>query len=391
MTATTEAALSVEQLIALAERETGACGQTGSELGSRVHRLVDWINQRGPYGAAQVHAMRAQLQRLLARRLQLGLDRARFPAIASERIERPVFVVGFPRSGTTLLHSLLAEDPAVHAPRAWHSHTPSPPPGQAPVCAGRMDLARRAVEQIIDFVPALLQLHPYWDKYADTLIEDEELFTLDFRNAYPTHLYRVPTLEIMTNVDAEGAAGAYRFHRELLQHLQWQTGKGRWTCKGVGHQFHLEALFETYPDAVCIWPHRSPAQTHISMMAIASALYDAINGGRTDWKEQARAMAEGVRAGLDHVLASNIVDDPRVIHLRFADIMADPVATVRKVYAQAGLPYFDGFEARMRAWLADPANRADRYGRYPYSAAAFGLTESWLDEMFAGYCRRFGL
>jgi hypothetical protein len=127
------------------------------------------------------------------------------------------------------------------------------------------------------------------------------------------------------------------------------------------------------------------------MITIASALYDAINGGRTDWKEQARVMAEGVRAGLDHVLSSDIVDDPRVIHLRFGDIMADPVATVRKVYTRASLPYSDEFEARMRGWLDHPSNRADRYGRFPYSAAAFGLTESWLDEMFADYRRRFGL
>ena len=250
---------------------------------------------------------------------------------------------------------------------------------------------RGAPSSRFDFVPALLQLHPYWDKYADTLIEDEELFTLDFRNAYPTQLYRVPTLEIMTNVDPDGAAGAYRFHREVLQHLQWRTGKRRWTCKGVGHQFHLETLFEIYPDALCIWPHRTPTETHVSMIAIASVLYDAINGGRTNWKEQARAMAESVRAGLDHVLGSAIVDDPRVIHLRFADIMADPVATVRRVYAQAGLPCSDEFEARMRGWLDDPSNRADRYGRFPYSAAAFGLTETWLDETFAGYRQRFGL
>ena len=113
-----------------------------------------------------------------------------------------------------------------------------------------MAYAQRAIERMIDFVPGLLPLHPYWDHGATALIEDEELFTLDFRNAYPTLLYRVPTLEVMVDAGGGNVVGTYRFHRELLQHLQWSSGKRRWACKGVFHQFQLNALFATYPDAV---------------------------------------------------------------------------------------------------------------------------------------------
>ena len=391
MSARTEDMLSRDRLIELAERETGAYGRTDAGLRARVGCLIDWINARGPYSVDQLHGMRAQIQSVLATRLRLALDRARFPAIATERIERPIFVVGFPRSGTTLLHSLFAEDPRVHAPQAWHSHVPSPPPGQTPVCVGRFELARRALERLIDFVPGLLQLHPYWDKYAQALIEDDELLTLDFRHAYSTLLYKVPTLEVTVDLGPYDAAAAYDFHRELLQHLQWQTGKQRWACKGVWHQFHLATLLDAFPDAVCVWPHRAPAETHVSMIAIASVLYDAIDGGRTAWKQQARTMAETVSAGLDQVLASPAVDDPRVIHLSFTEVAVDPIAAVRKVYARADLPFTVEFETRMRGWLSDPSNRADRYGRFPYSAAAFDLSESWLNELFKSYRRRFEL
>ena len=382
--------LSYKTLIGLAERDCGAYGATEPSLAARFIALIEWINARGPYTAEQLDGMRRQLVRLLSNRLRIALDRKRFPVIAQEKIERPIFVIGFARSGTTLLHSLLAEDPQVTAPRWWHGHVPSPPPGLVPVCAERMNLAQREIERLIDFVPGLLVLHPYWDKLAHTLIEDEELFTLDFRNAYPNHLYNVPTLEILVEV-AGDPQGTYEFHRELLQHLQWNTGTRRWACKGVGHQFHLSTLLDVYPDAICVWPHRSPAETHVSMMAIASVLYDAIDGGRTDWHKQARIMAESMKAGLDHAMASPLIDDPRVIHLPFKEIVADPVAAVRKVYARADLHYSAEFDQRMRKWLADPANSADRYGRFPYSAAAFGLSDEWLKELFADYNRRFDL
>lgn len=383
--------LALESLITLAERDSGAYGLMDAGLRSRFTQLVEWINARGPYSAAQLDGMRHQLQQLLANRLRIALDRRRIAAITDERIERPIFVVGFPRSGTTLLHSLFAEDPLVHAPRGWHSRSPSPPPGEMAVCEGRIALATRAIQQLIDFVPGLLPLHPYWDKGADALIEDDELFTLDFRNAYPTLLYRTPTLEIMTDIGGGDTRGTYRFHRELLQHLQWNTGKHRWVCKGVGHQFLLDALFEAYPDALCVWPHRSLAEVHVSTVTIAAVLYDAINGGRIDWKHFARTSAEAVKAGLDRVMANPLIDDPRVVHLSFEEIVAEPVAAVHKVYERRGLPVTCEHHKRMRTWLSNPANKVDRYGRYPYSHEAFGMTEAWVRELFSDYSQRFGL
>jgi hypothetical protein len=386
-----DGALAVEKLLELSERESGAFGLADSDLRSRCGQFVDWINARGPYTADELAAMRRQLTRLLTHRLRIALDRRRFPDIATETIARPIFVVGLPRSGTTLLHSLLAEDPEVHAPRAWHVHSPSPPPGAGPVCGERMAYAQRAIERLIDFVPGLLPLHPYWDHGAPALLEDEEMFTLDFRNAYPTLLYHVPTLEVMVDAGSGDVVGTYRFHRELLQHLQWNSGKRRWACKGVFHQFQLNALFATYPDAVCVWPHRSFKEIHISTVTIASVLYDAINGGRIDWKQYARSTAEALKAGLDYVMSDPIIDDPRVVHLGFKAIAADPVRAVRHIYMRGSMAVSPEHERRMRAWLDDPSNRVDRYDRYPYAHEPFGITPEWVGDLFAADHERFGI
>lgn len=381
--------LSFEDLLTLAERESGGHGLADEGLRGRVSAMVDWINSRGPYTPDQVAAMRRQIQHILANRLRLTLDRQRFPGIANEKIERPIFIIGFARSGTTLIHSLLAEDPEVHAPLSWHSHMPSPPPGAGPVCAGRIAYANNAVRQWIDFAPGLLQLHPYSDRLGLQLTEDEEIFTLDFRNAYPSLLWRVPSLDVQVVLD--DAKGAFRFHREFLQHLQWNTGKTRWVCKSGSAQRTLQDLLDVYPDALCVWAHRPLSEIYASNVVVRSATYDAINGGQIDWTTQARERALQMKAGLDHIMSNSLIDDPRVLHMAFHDLSADPIGAVRKIYDRAGLTISADYQQRLEAWLADPENKVDRYGRYPYSYEPLGLDEGWVKNLFADYSKRFGL
>ena len=156
--------LSFTDILALAENESGAFGLADEGLIARASGMVDWINERGPYTPDQLWAMRVQVQRVLTTRLKLKLDRKLFPAIAEETIDRPIFVIGFPRSGTTLLHSLIAEDPEALSLRSWHLYSPSPPPGAGPVVSERIAYAQRRVEEWMDFCPGQKPMHPYIDK-----------------------------------------------------------------------------------------------------------------------------------------------------------------------------------------------------------------------------------
>lgn len=386
-----EGSLALADILTLAERESGAHGLIDGGLQARVGSLVEWINERGPYSAVQLDAMRRQIVQVLARRLRVALDRKRFDGIAAEPITRPIFIIGFARSGTTLLHSLLAEDPEVLKPLSWHVYSPSPPPGAGPVVAERIGYAQRQVEAWMDFCPAQKPMHPYVDKGAMQLIEDEEIFTLDFRNAYPYHYYRVPTLHPSAVILGGEQVEAFRFHREFLQHLQWNTGKTRWVCKGPSGQLHLDALFEVYPDALCVWPHRPLGEIYASNVALRAATYDTIQGRPVDWSSQARAHVEGMKAAIDRLIASDLIDDPRILHLPFREIASDPLGAVRKVCEAYGTELTPEFARRAQGWLADPENAADRFGRYPYSYEPFGLDRAWVEELFAPYSERFGL
>jgi hypothetical protein len=382
--------LDFDDILQLAERESGAYGLADEGLRSRLREMIDRFNGRGPYEPCQVDAMRRQMLRMLSGRLRMLADLQRYPAIAEENITRPVFIVGFPRSGTTLLHSLLAEDPEALKIQSWHLLSPSPPPGAGPVCNQRIAEAQRRIEEWMDFCPAQRPMHPYIDKGAFQLCENEEAYSLDFHNAYPFYYFRVPTLE-PTDVLSGDPADAYHFHRQLLQHLQWNTGKTRWICKEPGAQMRLAELFEAYPDALCVWAHRPIVEIYASNVALRAAVYDTIRGRPNDLTSQSRQIVEGMKAAFDRLLDSDLIRDPRIVHLPFRELSADPLSVVHKIHARLGEDVSPEFEANLKAWLANPENAVDRYGRYAYNYEAFGLDRDWVEELFAGYSRYFGL
>ena len=388
--AISEQKLSLETIWTLAERESGAFGIADQGLKQRVSNLINWINDRGAYSVDQVLAMQRQIQHVLASRLHIAADRKRYPAIAETKIERPIFVIGFARAGTTLLHALLAEDPDSFAPLAWHSRMPSPPPGHKLPCSGRIAYAQHDVQEWINFCPAQLILHPYADMGAYQPIEDEELLTLDFRNAYPSLMYKIPTLDVMV-VLGEGHLDAVRFHREVAQHLMWNSGKKRWVSKFSTAQQDLGALFEVYPDALCLWAHRPLSEIYASNVAVRAATYDAINGKPMDWSSQAKQRAEQMKAAVDRMMTNAIIDDPRIMHLPFHELAQNPIGTIEKIYGHQGLTVSPEYKTRMQAWLDSPDNKVDRYGRYDYSYESFGLDKRWVQEFFADYSERFGL
>lgn len=102
-------------------------------------------------------------------------------------------------------------------------------------------------------------------------------------------------------------------------------------------------------------------------------------------------MAEEMKASLDRLMALPIIDDKRVPHVPFREIAADPIAAVRKICEHREHAMTDEFEQRVRAWLADPENQVDRYGRFSYSYEAFGLDKAWIETLFSDYSKRFGL
>lgn len=356
-------------------------------LRERVASLLDVLNTTPQQGQPRSDAI-ADIGGVLRRRLQMEADRRVHPDIDDERIVRPVFIVGLPRTGTTLLHSLLSLEPGARAPRLWEVRNPSPPPGSAEPDPARLALGDADARAWCELVPGMLAAHPYFDLGGWTPVEDEEILTLDFQNAYPTWYPRVPVL--LQGVTSDDVAAAYRFHHWFLQHLQWGRATARWVLKGTTHQFTLESLWAEYPDALCIWPHRSPADSLGSLFELQSMTTEAIVGP-IDRPALARIVLDRLQAGFDAVLSSPAMTDDRLVHVRYPDLVADPVGTIQTVYNRWGIELPGAFEKTMREWLSDPAHRSDRHGRFTFSLDSFGVSSDEINALFAGYRERFQL
>jgi hypothetical protein len=381
------ARLDANQILGAAQSETGLHDYGDPTLPERFAVAVDHLNGLGMDADGRSQAAQA-CRWLLTSRLEFIEDRNRYP-IRDEVVAAPMFVTGEPRSGTTLMHALMSVDPDARALRFWEVMYPSPPPG----LAGPDDVRRAQADadwrEINAKMPKWLHSHPYNDMLGDGLPEDERTWAFDFRVMTPTAWWRVPMQSLVGGLATDPAA-QYRIHKAMLQQLQYNRPPKYWVLKGF-HGFRLKQMFATYPDARMVWLHRDPVQVAASRTMMMADIMDGIVGP-VDLHAEAKKHLEMTRASVANTMSDPLVDDPRILHIRYTDFIADQVATVRRYYAFCGRGLTDAAESAMRAYLAN--NRGDRYGKFRYSTQLLVDIGEDLDALhaeFRPFRERFGV
>ncbi len=379
--------LDAAALLEAAQAETGLRDYADPTLPHRFAVAVDHLNALGMDADGAREAARV-CHWLLTSRLEFVEDRNRHP-VGDEVIEAPMFVTGEPRSGTTLMHALMSVDPDARALRFWEVMYPSPPPGLAGPDDPRRARADADWREINAKMPKWLHSHPYNDMLGDGLPEDERAWAFDFRVMTPTAWWRVPMQSLVAGLPTDAAA-QYRLHKAMLQQLQYRRPRKRWILKGF-HGFRLAELFDTYPDARMVWLHRDPVQVAASRTMMMADIAEGMVGP-VDLHAAATMHLELTRAGIANTMSNPLVDDPRILHVRYTDFIADPVETVRRYYTFCGRDLAAGPEAAMRDYLA--ANRGDRHGKFTYSTRLLTDIGEDLDALhaeFRPFRERFGV
>jgi hypothetical protein len=329
--------------------------------------------------------VRSDLLRMLEQRLRCEEVWQRHPEIAEGRVERPLFVLGLPRTGTSILHELVAQDPANRVPMTWEVMFPWPPPEAAQRESDprivRTDERLGGTDRLI---PDFKSMHPMGARLPQecVAITAYEFASIQF---HTTH--RLPSYQAW--LDAADTTWVYRRHRRWLQYLQWKTPAARWVLKSPGHLWTLDRLLAVYPDARIVQTHRDPVRVAASLVSLVCTLR-SLASDAVDAREVAADWCERLAAGLSHTMAvrdSGALPPERVFDVAFPEFMRDEIAMVRRIYDHFGMELSAEAEARMRAFLAE--NRADKHGRHRYGLGV--LDEATERRRFRAYQERHAI
>ena len=328
---------------------------------------------------------RSRIVSLLENRARLAADRARLPGIAAERIERPLVVVGLPRTGTTLLHTLLAQDPGTRSPLSWEVREPSPPPAGDDVRDDpRIAACTAELEGLYRLLPEFRAIHPMQALWPQECVA---ITAYTFLSMQHSTTWRVPSY--VAWLQRQDQTPAYEFHRRFLQHLQHGRPPRRFVLKTPGHLWTLGELFATYPDAGVIHTHRDPVRVLASLCSLESVLRkiasDAIDPAALG-REWAPQLAQGLIRAMEF-RAATPARERQFADVAYADLVADPLGVVARIYAQFDLPFSAEARARMEAFLR--SNPSDKHGVHRYRLADFGLDEAEERRRVAVYTERF--
>jgi Sulfotransferase family len=369
----------------LAEAATTATGL--DDLGEKswrdgLERLLWSLREEADLNELGVQIAAGEVVAYLSNRLEIIEWRREHPQVAAGDVVPPVVIIGQARTGTTVLYDLLAQDPITRVPLTWEVDRPCPPPETATYETDpRIDEVEELQAGVELLIPGFRNMHPIGARLAQECVR---ITASDFRSLiFPTQ-YRVPSYARWL-LDEADLAPAYRWHRHYLEHLQSRHPAPRWLLKSPAHIWHLPALLAEYPEALLVQTHRDPLRV-IASVASLQATLRKLAADEPDLTDIAAEWADYILDGLDRSVTARedgTVDPARVVDVQFDEFVADPFASVARIYDQFGFELTSEAEDRMRAFYA--ASPHEGPGGHSYRFADTGLDEGTLRDRARRY------
>jgi hypothetical protein len=308
---------------------------------------------------------RQELMLFLEMRLKIEATYRASPEIEDEFIDRPVFVTGMPRSGTSILFELLAQDRRFMAPANWEFVLPCPPPEAATYRSDpRVPRAHDLITQLSRVAPSFKAIHELGAWIPN---ECGWAMRMSFRSQHFLAYFQIPSYaNWLASTDQKPA---YAYYKRLLKMLQWKNPRDIWLLKDPAHQSFLPTLFDVFPNARVIMTHRDPLRAQGSTANLLGTCYWT----RSDKPFDATAFdelltPEGTAARLDQTIdwiETGAVPADQITHSRYADLVSDPLATLQQLYQSLDLPFTDQAREGAAAYLGEKPK--GKFGTHHYT------------------------
>jgi sulfotransferase family protein len=354
-----------------------------------MRRVIDSLEREANLTWLGRTIARNELVRVLRNRLGLLATRRAHPEIARVEVHQPIVVVGLPRTGSTILHDILARDPAHRAPLTWECNDPCPPPEASTFDSdSRIASNDEQLAGVDRLIPGFKSMHPMGARLAQecVVLMQQTMCSVLFHNEY-----RVPSYQDWLDDPAFEWGPVYEFHRHQLQHLQWRCPRERWVLKTGAHMWSLDALLETYPNACVVQTHRDPvkvATSYASLTTLVRAMSsDAVDPSEiaADWTPR---LARALERAID-VRDSRRFPGERFYDVHFRSFLADPMKVIEGIYGHFGIELTGEAADRMRRFIDE--NPQGKHGVHRYAPEEYGLDAATERKRFARYADRFGI
>ncbi|PLW69577.1 sulfotransferase family protein [Pseudohalioglobus lutimaris] len=356
--------LEASELMDTARRNTGFDDFGSDEWREGFDVFIKSVNEEADLHLLGRLMTRSDILRWLEARLGIEAAYAQHPEIEDEIIDSPVVVTGLPRSGTSILFELLAQDDQFGSPRNWEIMFPYPPPEAASYETDpRIERCEHLVTQWNRVAPSYASMHEMGANIPNECIV---AMSCTFLSENLPGQYQIPGYNewyYQQELDY-----AYAYYKRMLKVLQWKNPRRHWLLKAPSHLGNLPVLLRNFPDARVVISHRDPLVAQASVTSLLGTLYWMRSSQDFDASAFESLMTpEAGSARLDGVvelLESGEVPKDRVSHVLYAQLVQQPLDTLQRLYTDMGLPFSDNSRQAMHSYLAQKPQ--GKFGKHLY-------------------------
>jgi hypothetical protein len=376
----------VDDLVTRAYERAGLEDFGGDSWRAGLALLVQTVEAAPGVNAGGRDYVYGQFVDALWNRLRIVDYLKQHPEISEERVERPLVILGLPRTGTSLASYLLDQDPQRRSLLTWEAENSVPPASRQTLRSDpRCQKKKAELDTLAEGLKAANIPMVHWDA-ADGPTECMFVQNQDFK-AYLWEAF-MPTRAYADWLLTTDMTSTYAYERSVLQMLQ-SRAPGTWSLKMPSHAVHIEALLTTFPDVRIVWAHRDSFKATASFLRL-NYLSRAVLGAHIDTAEVVSNVLRQLQAHVTRPLrARERIGDDRFFDLQYSALMRDPIAVMRSLYDWAGDDLTPPTEMAMLGWLK--RNPQDRFGVQPYSLDGAGVTIADLEPVFDEYLSRFDI
>ncbi|MBB3046811.1 hypothetical protein FHR99_001047 [Litorivivens lipolytica] len=379
--------LRADELMQLAMQKRGLHDFGGTDFIPALEHLCNSLENEAELNTFGRVIARSSLLNLLQRRLDIVDYGKQHPEVQHQKIVRPVFIAGMPRTGTTILFELLSQDSNHRFPISWEVECPVPPATEEQRFNDPLiEQVNDQFDQVEKLVPGFKAIH---EMGATLPQECVAILASHFMSEQWIVSYNMP--EFRRWLMQQDFTGAYKWHKRCLQLMQSGFGEGkRWLLKTPPHVGYLETILKVYPDACIIQTHRDPMQVLASLSSLTASLrslasdhIDPVAIGRDEVENWQLYLQRGMEA------RTRLADkhSQQFFDIRFEDILERPLAVIESMYRYFGFEFSDELKQKMQNYLDNRPR--DKHGRHDYQADDYGLDQDNDGALFADYRKRY--